>query len=89
MRVITSIHWRYRDRIRDGAILLSVRRRILRRRIERFVSDISGVTGIEYGLIIAGISISIIATVFAIGEELNTMFEASRQALEDRGQLLS
>ena len=33
-----------------------------------------GATAIEYGLIIGGISIAILATVFAIGNELDNMF---------------
>ncbi len=40
----------------------------------KFVTDEEGVTGIEYGLIVGGISIAILATVFAIGDELNNMF---------------
>ena len=37
----------------------------------RFLKDDTGATAIEYGLIAAGISIAIIATVFALGTELN------------------
>ena len=39
-----------------------------------FVKDESGATAIEYGLIAAGISVVIIATVNAIGTSLNTSF---------------
>lgn len=42
--------------------------------IVRFLSDSSGATAIEYGLIAAGISIAIIATVYALGTTLNTTF---------------
>lgn len=40
----------------------------------RFRRDETAATAIEYGLIIGGISIAILATVFAIGTELDTMF---------------
>jgi pilus assembly protein Flp/PilA len=42
----------------------------------RFLKDDTGATAIEYGLIAAGISIAIIATVFALGTELNTTFSS-------------
>ena len=45
------------------------------RHIRAFAVDESGATAIEYGLIIAGISIAIMATVFAIGAEMNGMFQ--------------
>lgn len=40
----------------------------------RFLKDESGATAIEYGLIAAGISIVIIASVNAIGTSLNGKF---------------
>jgi pilus assembly protein Flp/PilA len=39
-----------------------------------FLRDESGATAIEYGLIAAGISVAIIATVNALGTKLNTTF---------------
>lgn len=42
----------------------------------RFVKDQSGATAIEYGLIAAGISIAIIATVNALGTQLNSTFSS-------------
>ena len=39
-----------------------------------FLKDNSGATAIEYGLIAAGISVVIIATVNTIGSTLNTNF---------------
>ena len=42
--------------------------------VARFVQDESGATAIEYGLIAAGISVAIIATVQALGTQLNTTF---------------
>ena len=43
-------------------------------RVFAFIKDESAVTAIEYGLIAAGISVVIIATVNAIGSTLNTKF---------------
>jgi len=42
--------------------------------INRFMRDTSGATAIEYGLIAAGISVAIIATVNALGTSLNNTF---------------
>jgi len=42
----------------------------------RFVKDQSGATAIEYGLIAAGISVAIIATVNALGTQLNSTFSS-------------
>jgi pilus assembly protein Flp/PilA len=39
-----------------------------------FVKSNSGATAIEYGLIAAGISVAIIATVNALGTQLNATF---------------
>ncbi len=39
-----------------------------------FLVDEAGVTAIEYGLIAAGISVAIIATVAALGSNLNNTF---------------
>jgi len=41
---------------------------------DRGLKDESGATAIEYGLIAAGISVVIIATVNSIGTTLNTKF---------------
>jgi pilus assembly protein Flp/PilA len=41
-----------------------------------FLKDESGATAIEYGLIAAGISVVIIATVNAIGTTLNEKFDS-------------
>ena len=41
-----------------------------------FLKNESGATAIEYGLIAAGISVVIIATVNAIGTTLNAKFES-------------
>jgi pilus assembly protein Flp/PilA len=41
-----------------------------------FLKNENGATAIEYGLIAAGISIAIIATVNALGTTLNTTFSS-------------
>ena len=46
----------------------------MRRLIARFIADQSGAAAIEYGLIAAGISVVVIATVNGIGTKLNTKF---------------
>ena len=42
--------------------------------VSRFLSDESGATAIEYGLIAAGISVVIITVVNGIGTKLHTTF---------------
>ena len=42
---------------------------------QRFLSDESGATAIEYGLIAAGISVVIITAVNGLGTKLTTTFE--------------
>ena len=50
--------------------------------VSRFVKDESGATAIEYGLIAAGISIAIIATVNALGTQLNSTFSSVSSSLK-------
>jgi pilus assembly protein Flp/PilA len=47
-----------------------------------FLSDESGATAIEYGLIAAGISIAIIATVNGLGTKLNGTFASINNSLK-------
>lgn len=49
--------------------------------IKRLLKDESGATAIEYGLIAAGISVAIIATVQGLGSKLNTTFTSVSNAL--------
>jgi pilus assembly protein Flp/PilA len=49
--------------------------------ITRFLRDEAGATAIEYGLIAAGISVAIIATVAGLGSKLNTTFTSVQNAL--------
>ena len=46
------------------------------RKFIAFMRNENGATAIEYGLIAAGISIAIIATVNALGTQLNTTFNS-------------
>ena len=43
--------------------------------LRNFVSDETGATAIEYGLIAAGIAVAIIAAVGLLGDSLASMFE--------------
>jgi pilus assembly protein Flp/PilA len=56
------------------------------RLIARFLKDQSGATAIEYGLIAAGISIVIIATVNALGTQLQTVFSTVSSQLATAGK---
>lgn len=49
----------------------------MRALLENFLSSESGVTAIEYGLILVGISLTIIAAVNAVGTSLSTDFQNS------------
>lgn len=49
--------------------------------IARFLKDENGATAIEYGLIAAGISVAIIATVQGLGTKLNSTFTSVQNAL--------
>jgi pilus assembly protein Flp/PilA len=46
-----------------------------------FLSDESGATAIEYGLIAAGIAVAIIAAVQSVGTALNADLTASAKAI--------
>jgi pilus assembly protein Flp/PilA len=48
----------------------------------KFLSDQSGATAIEYGLIAAGISLAIIAVVNGLGSTLNTQFTSISTSLK-------
>ena len=52
------------------------------RKLLAFFENESGATAIEYGLIAAGISVVIIATVYAIGSTLNAKFDYISQQLK-------
>ncbi len=52
----------------------------------RFMRDTSGATAIEYGLIAAGISVAIIATVNALGGQLQNTFSSVSTQLGTAGK---
>ena len=54
----------------------------MKRLFEQFLSDESGATAIEYGLIAAGISIAIIVVVNGLGSNLNTKFDSINTSLK-------
>jgi pilus assembly protein Flp/PilA len=54
----------------------------LKRIFKNFLSDESGATAIEYGLIAAGISIAIITVVNSIGTTLNGTFSSISTSLK-------
>jgi pilus assembly protein Flp/PilA len=54
----------------------------LRALFSSFLNNEQGATAIEYGLIAAGISVAIIATVTALGSNLNTTFSSVSSSLK-------
>jgi len=54
----------------------------MKRMFAQFLSDESGATAIEYGLIAAGISIAIIVVVNGLGSNLNTKFDSINTSLK-------
>jgi len=53
---------------------------------KRFLGDESGATAIEYGLIAAGISVAIIATVNTLGNQLKNTFSSVSSQLGNAGR---
>jgi pilus assembly protein Flp/PilA len=54
----------------------------LKRILKQFLSNESGATAIEYGLIAAGISLAIIAVVNGLGTNLNTKYTDINNSLK-------
>jgi pilus assembly protein Flp/PilA len=54
----------------------------VKRNFLRFLSDQSGATAIEYGLIAAGIALAIIAVVNGLGSTLNDKFTSINTSLK-------
>jgi pilus assembly protein Flp/PilA len=54
--------------------------------LKRFLTDESGATAIEYGLIAAGISVAIIAVVNSLGSQLKTTFSTVSSQLATAGK---
>ena len=68
--------------MKTGTYLVSSLLHVVGIRIRLICHDRSGATGIEYALIVGGISIAILATIFAMGNELNNVFEYVLLALD-------
>jgi pilus assembly protein Flp/PilA len=56
--------------------------KLMKNLLKDFITDESGATAIEYGLIAAGISLAIIAIVNGLGTRLNTKFTAINNSLK-------
>jgi pilus assembly protein Flp/PilA len=54
----------------------------VKRSFFKFLSDESGATAIEYGLIAAGIALAIIAVVNGLGTNLNNQFTSINNSLK-------
>jgi pilus assembly protein Flp/PilA len=54
----------------------------LKRIFSKFLSDQSGATAIEYGLIAAGIALAIITVVNGLGTNLNNVFTSVNTSLK-------
>jgi pilus assembly protein Flp/PilA len=54
----------------------------LKRLVQKFWSDESGATAIEYGLIAAGIALAIITVVNSLGTSLNDKFGSISSSLK-------
>lgn len=54
----------------------------MKHHIQKFFSDESGATAIEYGLIAAGIALAIITVVNSLGSNLNAKFDSINTSLK-------
>lgn len=54
----------------------------MKRIVQKFLSDDSGATAIEYGLIAAGIALAIIAVVNGLGTNLNNTYTSINSSLK-------
>jgi pilus assembly protein Flp/PilA len=61
---------------------MCVKETIMKSLFSRFVSDESGATAIEYGLIAAGIAVAIITVVNGLGTKLTSTFTSVENALK-------
>lgn len=52
-------------------------------KLQAYANDESGATAIEYGLIAGGISLAIVASVFAFGDDLQGVFETIGTAMDN------
>ena len=52
-----------------------------RQLLRRATGDEAGVTAVEYGLMLAGVALFILVTVFSMGNELDSLFHAVQTKL--------
>lgn len=50
--------------------------------IKRFFLEEEGASAVEYGILVALIAVAIVVTVWAVGKELNNVFEKVRSCLQ-------
>ncbi len=65
-----------------GIITTPQKEALLQRIFRNFLTDQSGATAIEYGLIAAGIALAIIAVVNGLGSNLNDKFTSINTSLK-------
>ena len=46
----------------------------LMKQVNAFITDEGGASAVEYGLLIAGIAVAVMAAIYTIGTNLNTKF---------------
>ena len=52
-------------------------------RVQAYLQSEEGATAIEYGLIAGGISLAIVAALFAFGDQLASVFNTMSEAMTD------
>lgn len=57
----------------------------MKKLINKFLRDESGATMVEYAILVALISVAVIATVYLVGQEVNDKFDEVKTALENNG----
>jgi pilus assembly protein Flp/PilA len=77
----TLDHWAYFEHVRYFNTIPK-QEAGLQRIFLKFLSDESGATAIEYGLIAAGIALAIITVVNGLGTNLNSMFTSINSSLK-------
>ncbi len=51
-------------------------------KVKAFILDEEGASAVEYGLLIAGIAVAVLAAIYGIGTSLNTKFESVNSKLQ-------
>lgn len=53
--------------------------------MQKLWNDESGATAVEYGLMVAAIAAVIVTIVFALGGQVSTAFQTTKDAIEKKG----